>query len=358
MRRVLALAALALIVTSATVAFAHLGSRKYVRVDPIAGGALVEVEVEAVDASMELDLGEDVNLDALRARGPAIQRWIQEGVTLTSGGGDCTSEADAPSLTVRDETDFVLVVLHFECPSDEGLVLTDDTIFPDDPQHEAMVRIAFGSDEDAHVLRRGSRELPIEPVSTATVAGVFLWEGVLHFAFGFDHVLFLLSLVLAAGFVSRKDGLKKAFKDVAILVTAFTIGHSVTLIIAALGYVVLPSQPVEIVIAASIAIVAGLNIVRPEQRGPLPWLAGGFGLIHGFGFSSVLAELGLPSEQNVLALICFNVGIELAQLAFVAVVMGPIAFLAKTKGYRRFVQIASVLIGLLALFWVVERVMG
>jgi hypothetical protein len=221
-----------------------------------------------------------------------------------------------------------------------------------------MVRIAFGADEDAHVLRRGSRELPIEPVSAMTVAGTFLWEGVLHFALGFDHVLFLLSLVLAAGFVSRKEGVKRALRDVAILVTAFTLGHSVTLIAAALQYVVLPSQPVEIVIAASIAVVAIMNIVRPEHRGALPWLAGGFGLIHGFGFSSVLAELGLPAEQNVLALVCFNVGIELAQLAFVAIVMGPIAWAAKQSGYKRFVQGASALIGLLALFWVVERVMG
>ncbi len=90
----------------------------------------------------------------------------------------------------------------------------------------------------------------------------------------------------------------------------------------------------------------------------MPWLAGGFGRIHGFGFSSVLAELGLPAEQNVLALVCFNVGIELAQLAFVAIVMGPIAWAAKQSGYKRFVQVASALIGLLALFWVVERVMG
>jgi hypothetical protein len=90
----------------------------------------------------------------------------------------------------------------------------------------------------------------------------------------------------------------------------------------------------------------------------MPWIAGGFGLIHGFGFSSVLMELGLPRAQTVLALVCFNVGIELAQLAFVALVMGPLAWAARTRGYRAFVRGSSVLIALLALFWVIERVAG
>jgi hypothetical protein len=172
-------------------------------------------------------------------------------------------------------------------------------------------------------------------------------------------VLFLLSLVLAAGLVAAREGTRKALRDVAILVTAFTIGHSVTLIAAALGVVVLPSRLVESLIAASIIVVAGANVWKPEARKSIPWLAFGFGLIHGFGFSSVLAEYGLPTGHRVLALLCFNVGIELAQLAFVAVVLFPLAWAARYDGYRAVVvRGGSVVIALLAAVWLAERALG
>ncbi|HJL03562.1 MAG TPA: HupE/UreJ family protein [Polyangiaceae bacterium LLY-WYZ-15_(1-7)] len=356
-----AVAIAAAIVGAPANARAHLGSRKYLRAEVTDAGVVVEAEVEAVDASMELGLGPEVDEAALRARAPQLARWLREGLRVRAGDAPCEAEAEAPELVTRDALRFVRVVLSYRCAGEGARVLRDETVFPDDPQHEAIVQVAWAaeSERDAQILRRGRQEVELgAPAGAATLTGRFLWEGMLHFATGYDHVLFLLSLVLAAGFVTRKKGLRPTLKDVAWLVTAFTLGHSVTLIAAALGVVVLPSQPVEIAIAASIVIVATLNVWRPEQRGPMPWLALGFGLIHGFGFSSVLAELGLPRDQTVLALVAFNVGIELAQLAFVAVVLGPIAWAARQRGYRHLVRGGSVLIGLLAIFWVVERIAG
>jgi hypothetical protein len=348
-----------LVLLAPSLASAHLGSRKYLRVEVVPGGASVELEVEAVDASMQLGLGEDVNLPAILARGEALREWIAETLVVRAGDAPCTPSVGTFEAIDRDGTPFVRARVDYRCVGDAALVLEDSAVFPDDSQHEAIVRLAFASGDEATILRQGRQRVELgTPAGAGHVARVFLWEGVLHFATGYDHVLFLLSLVLAAGFVARARGTKKALADVAWLVTAFTLGHSVTLVLAALGVVVLPAQPVEIVIALSIVIVALLNVWRPEQRGPMPWIAGGFGLIHGFGFSSVLAELGLPRAQTVLALVCFNVGIELAQLAFVALVMGPLAWASGTRGYRPFVRGGSVLIALLALFWVVERVMG
>lgn len=360
-----------------TVASAHLGSRKYLRVEVVPNGASVELEVEAIDASMELGLGEDVDLEALLSRGDALRAWIARTIVVSTSpsverGNEHRNDGDdrapcEPTVGTfeaidRDGTAFLRTTVDYRCPSgttQRTLVLEDSAVFPDDAQHEAIVRLAFDSGDEATILRQGRQRVELGvPAGPGRIAGVFLWEGVLHFALGYDHVLFLLSLVLAAGFVARAKGTKKALVDVAWLVTAFTLGHSVTLVLAALGIVVLPAQPVEIAIAASIVLVALLNVWRPEQRGPMPWIAGGFGLIHGFGFSSVLMELGLPRAQTVLALVCFNVGIELAQLAFVALVMGPLAWASRTKGYRAFVRGTSVLIALLALFWVVERVAG
>lgn len=344
-----------LMVAIPATAAAHLGSRKYLRAELGEGAVTLRVEVEALDASMELGLGEDLQREAILARGALVRRWLQEGIVIRAGEERCAVEGTAPRWRERDGTPFLELTLTYEC-GPGPLVLRDETVFPDDPQHEALVHVAWAGGDQALVLRRGRQEatLGVAP-SLGAVIGIFLWEGVLHFATGYDHVLFLLSLVLAAGFVSRRRGLRAALRDVALVVTAFTLGHSVTLIAAALQLVVLPARPVEVAIAASIVVVALLNVWRPERRGPLPWIAGGFGLIHGFGFSSVLAELGLPPGRAVTALLSFNVGIELGQLAFVAVALGPLAWAARFEGYGRFVRTSSVIIAALALVWVMQR---
>jgi hypothetical protein len=116
---------------------------------------------------------------------------------------------------------------------------------------------------------------------------------------------------------------------------------------------------VEIAIAGSIVAVALHTARAPRQRRGLPLVAAGFGLIHGFGFSSVLREVGLPAGDTALALVAFNVGIELAQLAFVALVLGPLLFLGRRPYYERaVVRGGSLLIAAMASYWVVERVLG
>jgi hypothetical protein len=148
---------------------------------------------------------------------------------------------------------------------------------------------------------------------------------------------------------------KAALWDVVRVVTAFTVAHSITLSLAALGVISLPSRLVESAIAASV-VLAALNNVRPVvYRGR--WLiAFAFGLIHGFGFASVLADLGLPQDSLLLALVAFNVGVELGQLAIVAVFL-PIAYaLRETRLYRRVVLVGgSLLVTAIAAVWLVER---
>lgn len=337
------------------IAAAHLGSSKYLRVELVGDRVAVEVAVEAVDASMELDLGEDVDEAAIASRGDRVRAWLRDGIAVSAGGAPCAATAGPLGWQTRDERRFVTVDLEYVCPVGDR-ALRDDTVFPDDAQHEAFVHVVLGDEGGAQVLRAGRRDLSLGGVpSWADVVGIFAAEGALHFATGYDHVLFLLSLLLGAGFVARRESTRAAGKDVAVLVTAFTLGHSVTLAVAALGLVLLPSRLVETVIAASIVAVAALNVARPEERRAMPWLAVGFGLIHGFGFSSVLAGL-LPRHQMIPSLVAFNVGIELAQLGFVALALGPLAWAARRDGYRRWVvQAGSVVIAALAAVWMIER---
>lgn len=338
--------------------FAHRGSTKLILAERTAAGARLEVELERVDVAVELGLEESASVEAVLARRDAIRAWLARGITLRSGGGECDLEAGAPAHRVRDG-DRVVVILEASCPSPvDEVQLRDETIFDTDPQHEAFVRVRWGDEGDAHVLRAGRQELALgAPPSTLGLVGRFLVEGMSHLVTGYDHLLFLLSLVLTAGGLAVREGIRKAARDVAWIVTAFTLGHSVTLIAAALGWVVLPAKWVEVAIALSIVIVAGLNIARPRTRLAMPWLAFGFGLVHGFGFSGVLAELGLPASARVLSLVAFNVGIELAQLVFVAAFLWPLARLARHEGaYERWiVRGGSALIALVATYWVIER---
>ena len=353
--------AIAAIVLAPGMALAHLGSTKYLTVERTEQGAQVEVALDAIDASMELGQGEEPGRQALLARSADVQRWLAEGIAIEGEGGRCEATAGDLAWAERDDRPHLELTLRYRCPEPaRDLELTDDTVFPDDPQHEAFVHLRWSGETDAKILRRGSRSIRLgEPPSLWSIAGTFLWEGALHLATGYDHVLFLLSLILAAGLVAVRESMRRAVIDVTVLVTSFTLGHSVTLIAAALGWVVLPSRLVESVIAASIIAVAAVNIWRPEFRRSMPWLAFFFGLIHGFGFSSVLAEYGLPAGHRVLALLCFNVGIELAQLAFVAVVLGPLAWLARYDSYRNVVvRGGSAVIAALAAVWLAERALG
>ena len=189
----------------------------------------------------------------------------------------------------------------------------------------------------------------------------YVHEGVWHIWLGFDHILFLLSLLLPAVLL-RRDGVwqparsfRASFVEVAKVVTAFTAAHSITLTLAALGLVVAAVALGESAIALSV-VLAALNNVMPVV-GSGRWIAAfAFGLLHGFGFAGALRDLGLPTEGLALSLAGFNLGVELGQLAIVAAFL-PIAYAVRaTVAYRRVVLAGgSAVIATIAAVWLAER---
>jgi hypothetical protein len=186
-------------------------------------------------------------------------------------------------------------------------------------------------------------------------------EGTWHIWIGFDHILFLLALLLPAVLVragrdwTPTPSLRRAGTEVLKVVTAFTLAHSITLSLAVLGFVSLPSRVVESVIAASV-VLAALNNLRGTVDRRRWVMAFAFGLVHGFGFASVLADLGLPQGALALALVGFNLGVEIGQLAIVAVFL-PIAFALRATAFYRVgvLRFGSLLVALLAAWWFVQR---
>ena len=190
----------------------------------------------------------------------------------------------------------------------------------------------------------------------------FIQSGMHHIWIGLDHILFLIALLLPSVMVVKEGrwqgagDLRTVALRVLTIVTAFTIAHSITLSIAALGIFTLPSRLVESIIALSIGIAA-VHLIRPTLRTHALIVVLAFGLFHGFGFASVLGELRIPDEYLVWSLLGFNVGVELGQLAIVVVALPVLYVLRNTAFYRRIVLPwgAAVLI-LISVYWLYERV--
>ena len=197
--------------------------------------------------------------------------------------------------------------------------------------------------------------------SPGRVFAQYLREGLWHVWSGLDHLLFLAGLFLPA-VLWRKQGqwvaavsLRSAVWATAGIVTAFTIAHALTLTLAAAGLINLPSRLVESLVAATV-MFAGLNNLVPMVRRGLFWLAWGFGLIHGAAIAGALAELGLPATGRVWALLAFNLGVEAAQLALIAVVI-PLSFALRHSGIYRYAVLipGSIGVSLIGLAWLLQR---
>jgi hypothetical protein len=184
------------------------------------------------------------------------------------------------------------------------------------------------------------------------VLAAFVPAGVRHIAIGPDHVLFLVGLLLLGGSLRR----------LALIVTAFTLGHSATLSLAALGMVTPPASVVEPAIALSLVLVAADNLMAggedPGRRDLRPWLAGAFGLVHGFGFAAVLREIGLPQGALGWSLLGFNLGVELGQLLLVVPLALALAAVRRQRPglARRMAVVGSVAVAAAGAYWFVQRV--
>ncbi|MCU0868759.1 MAG: HupE/UreJ family protein [Burkholderiales bacterium] len=329
-----ALAAVALLAGVVAQAGAHTGGTT--------GFAALRVEGTTVRWSLTLPL-ETLPAEWLKrtglddpARTPDFAPLLAEVATrvhLASAGGACAPvprSADATSGASRGVT----IVIDHACPAPmTRLVIRDDLADTFGDGHHTLAKLeGDGMPAEPLAFAPDRREIAVDlaatPAAGPTSPSGFFPLGVEHILIGFDHLLFLLALVLRGG--DAWSLLK--------IVTAFTVAHSITLGLAALDVVQLPSAWVEAVIAASIAWVAAENLwrrERPRHRWVTSFV---FGLVHGFGFSGVLREIGLPSDGLVWALLSFNVGVEVGQALAVGAVLPLLLWLRRSRIERPVVR--------------------
>jgi hypothetical protein len=367
-RRLLALAIVLLGAAAVGPARAHKPSDSYLSLSVVDGRISGHWDIALRDLEYAIGLDADgdgtITWGELRARHADIAAYALARLAVQADGEACTLEAGTQQVDEHTDGAYTVIPLSLGCPRAPEKLTLRYTLFADlDPQHRGLLNLAVNGATRTAVL------VPAEAAPSFELARADAWsqfagfvrEGVWHIWIGFDHILFLLSLLLPAvlawqaGAWRPAQTFRESFIDVVRIVTAFTVAHSITLTLATLGVVALPSRWVESAIAASV-VLAALNNVRPFVQGRRWAVAFGFGLIHGFGFASVLADLGLPRDALALALVGFNLGVELGQLAIVVAFL-PLAFaLRRTVLYRRWVMLGgSLLIALLAGVWFVER---
>jgi hypothetical protein len=375
-------------------AAAHKPSDAYLSLQPHEDRVAVRWDIALRDLDNELGL--DANDDGLltwgevRARQADIAALALPQLRITVDHQACTSPANtasanpgpAPTSPAGAGVDYALdrhsdgtyVVLRYELACAAAVRSMDvqyGLFAASDPTHRGIVSVQWAGDAAAMAVAavlgpdNPQRHFDAASGSRLETLREFVTEGIWHIWLGFDHILFLLSLLLpavlarstrlgrepAAGVAS----LRTATLDVLKIVTAFTLAHSITLTLAVLDLVSLPSRLVESGIALTV-ILASVNNLWPVVR-DRRWIAAfAFGLIHGFGFAAALKDLGLSASSLALSLFGFNLGVELGQLAIVAAFL-PLAFLARDTAFYRVgvFRVGSMAVAIVALVWFVER---
>ena len=371
----LALACILIALTGGN-AIAHKPSDSYLKIR--GGESELKIQWHIAIKDLELMVGVDSDRDGkvtwseLKGKQQESSAHALSHLKFWADGIPCNLQFTQMLFTEHSDGGYAVLDLSTGAAgSSETMRVEYSFLFDADPTHRGLVLYENGAASATYILSPSEAALEFE-AGEASLWSTFVdyvKEGVWHIWIGFDHILFLISLLLPAVLVRPPaaslrenkqwqpvEKFKPAFHSVLKIVTVFTLAHSITLWLAVMGYVTLPSRLVESVIAFSI-IVTALNNLFPLLNIPGWAIAFVFGLIHGFGFANVLLDLGLSSTVLGVSLFGFNVGVELGQLAIVAVFL-PIAFLVRNSKFYEVVilKIGSIAIAIVAAIWMLERI--
>lgn len=335
----------------------------------------IEITLNDLDRVLSLDADRDgVISDAeFAANADVVRRYVQERVRIGPAGSDNVVRLGAHELLFLDAAKYVSIA-YDSAPFDvrQDLLVSYDLVFEADPSHRGFLVVQTnavtgeqweGEGEEMLIFTPDGKErvLPVDGIPVWSSFVDFLVHGVWHIWIGIDHILFLIALVLPAVLVWQSgrwrpvEELRSTLWAVVKIVTLFTIAHTITLTLATLSIVQLPSRLVESVIAASVAFAA-LNNVYPVLKRGIGYVVFGFGLFHGFGFASVLQDLIVSPRTLAVDLLAFNLGVEIGQIAIVIVVV-PVLHLLRTQRFYVPVMLKSlsVVICGLSVAWLLER---
>ena len=294
----------------------------------------------------------DVQREQLTEHADAVDDYVTERFAIDAGAERCTLER-AGASDIRDDAGRAFAVLRYSarCADDEATLAASSALFPDLEGfvHDTETRITWSVDDAAGSGLLTAATPTIELVETTPHFGEYFLLGAEHLLLGLDHLLFLLALLLGA----------RSLRGIVVAATTFTVAHSVTFLIAGLGFVSVPAAIVEPVIALSIvaAAVAVFFAREVPSRYRMPVIFA-FGLLHGLGFASALGIDEQWSWSLLGSLLAFNVGIEAVQLAIIAVAFPLLVLLRRTAAADPATKIVGALVAAVGLFWFAERIVA
>ena len=340
--------------TLSVVLSAHPAPFSYLDVHVAADGLSGRLALHDLDAAYELKLDDPTRLADpafAAAQGPALAALLADRLRFVADGATLPWTISATRPVPGQDA----IELTWRAPGQAypGKLTVEARLFPYDITHQTFVNVfendalmrqeVLGRDRTTVDFYTGTRQGLLAVFTTFTTSGVH------HIAIGPDHILFIIGLLLLGGTLPR----------LLMIVTAFTIGHSITLALATLQIVDPPARIIEPAIALSIVYVGADNLLTGAKgRDVRAWVALLFGLVHGFGFASVLRETGLPNRALGVSLFAFNLGVEIGQALIVAVVATALAYVRRhSDAAARFIVIAgSIVVMLAGAYWFVERV--
>jgi hydrogenase/urease accessory protein HupE len=353
MHRVRIAGLVAAILGAAGTASAHPVPFSYLDVQLQPAGVDVALVAHIYDLAHDLNVSpQEQLLDPTRVeqRERAMQQMLAPRLRVSADGPVLTPEWGATEILRERQS--IRFHLHYATTAPPGTVAVDAAMFPYDPVHQTFVNVYEGETLTSQMILdarhphldyfAGSRQ------GVAAVVKKFVPAGVHHILIGPDHLLFLVGLLLLGGTI----------RQLLVVVTSFTVAHSITLSLAALNIVTPPARIIEPAIALSIVYVGADNILAKGGRDVRGWIAFTFGFIHGFGFANVLREMDLPRRALGWSLFSFNIGVEIGQLIVVVLVATAFTMLrAKSEWSRRHLAFAGSIVVIAAgAFWFVQRV--
>ncbi|WP_320819994.1 HupE/UreJ family protein [Thalassolituus sp.] len=356
-------------VLSASSVHAHQASTAFLT-GKIGDDSILQVDLQLRLFDLERAIGIDSNHNGQVTWGELLQHkneiviYLKRHFSVEQNKQNCIVNIPSNwSIDSHYGEAYLSVPLNVICQNPELFSIYYSAFMDFDSQHKLLINLNYDGQLVSKILANEPRFVVVNPASNSSLSTMvtFIVEGVVHIWKGIDHVLFLLTLLLTSVLV-RVDGkwlpqpsTRSALKQSALLASMFTLAHSITLTATALKWVVLPSYWIELGIAFSVAIAA-LNNIWPMVR-QISLLVFVFGLLHGMGFASVLAELLSDGEAlPVLIVIAFNIGVELGQLVIVLLALPVLLVLRGRTWYPRWIMSTSSLgIAATACFWIIAR---
>ncbi len=351
------LAALLALIAS-TSAHAHATSTTYLVATETSERLAITWDLPVAELHWALDLDADgdgrILWAEIETHHVAIESLVLGQLAVAMQNVACPATLEDLLLTSHASEPYLSLAFRARCPVSGPLAIAAGLFLDASTSRRTLIDITTAAGHFTATLS-SHEPLWLEPEVPSALATFidFIGQGTWHVWIGYDHLAFLVLLLLPS--VRRDSKVGEMSRDLLKIVTAFTLAHSITLALAATDTVRLPVQAVELTIAASIVVAAALNLCPAAGHWRLP-LAFGFGLVHGFGFANALAEIGSQGTRLVPVLAGFNIGVELAQLSVVAVLLPALLWLRNSSFYAaRLVPAASVAMMLAGAAWLAAR---